>query len=246
MNTEKNSYIFIFSSILISIIAIVLSYVYISVKPMQDRNMRLEKMQSILFTIGFDKDKSSKNYLTRDLSEKFFNEYIVELSLNDKGLLVDSLDPLDIDIKSELKKDKKDRILPLYKAEKEGKIFYIIPLFGNGLWGNIWGYVSVKEDINTIYKIVFDHEKETPGLGAEITEDYFKDKFSNKMIFDDNRDLMFKLVKLGASDNTPNNYKVDAISGATVTSVGVSDMIREGFSTSNYILYFENLKNNIQ
>ena len=144
----------------------------------------------------------------------------------------------------EVKKDSDTQRFPLYIANVENEKFYVIPLRGAGLWAEIWGYIALKEDINTIKGVSFDHKSETAGLGAEITEDWFIDSFTDEKINDSQGN--FVGVYLTKSNNDPRNEdkmdnEVDAISGATITGDGVSDMIIE--RVQNYLPYFNNISN---
>lgn len=121
--------------------------------------------------------------------------------------------------------------------------FYIIPIRGNGLWNAIFGYISLKEDLNTIKGVVFDHVGETAGLGAEITQDWFIERFTDEKLFDSNSNL--KGITVSKTNNDPSNldktdHEVDAISGATITGDGVTDMIKERIT--HYVPYFEFIK----
>ena len=114
---------------------------------------------------------------------------------------------------------------------------YIIPLRGTGLWGPIWGYISLDNDMNTVYGAVFDHKAETPGLGAEINRDFFEKPFNGKRIFDLEGDFVsIAVVKGGAKEN--DYHGVDGISGGTITSDGVTAMLKERLD--KYLPYFEN------
>lgn len=233
IDTNNNAYTFIFSAILIVIVASILAFASQSLKPLQDRNIRREKMQNILSTLRLE--------LSREESEKEFNNYIKkQLVLDYNGNIIGN-DAFDVELEKELKKPVEKQQFPLYIAEKEGKKFYIVPMLGKGLWGPIWGHISFLDDLNTIYGTHFDHETETPGLGAEIKEMWFRKSFQNKKIFD--KDGNFKsvhVIKGGAKDN--DIHGVDAISGATITSRGVDEMIER--TLKNYIKYFKKLKNN--
>jgi Na+-transporting NADH:ubiquinone oxidoreductase subunit C len=164
--------------------------------------------------------------------------------LNTKGELVTGdVSAFDIDLKKELDKvrtGKADQqLFPLFVCDKEGKKFYIIPVRGKGLWGPIWGYISLEEDMNTVYGVSFGHKSETPGLGAEIETAHFQNQFTGKKILDENgKFISVKVIKGSGSANNP--HGVDAISGATVTSTGVSEMIQR--TVENYIPYFERIK----
>ena len=127
--------------------------------------------------------------------------------------------------------------MPLYISNIDGSEKYIIPLRGTGLWGPIWGYISLDNDMNTVYGAVFDHKAETPGLGAEINRDFFEKPFNGKRIFDLEGDFVsIAVVKGGAKEN--DYHGVDGISGGTITSDGVTAMLKERLE--KYLPYFEN------
>jgi Na+-transporting NADH:ubiquinone oxidoreductase subunit C len=194
-------------------------------------------MQNILSSVGIN--------VTRDESEDLYMDYISEeLSLKSDGTIDDDIDAFDINLALEVKKDSETQRFPLYIANVENEKFYVIPLRGAGLWAEIWGYIALKEDINTIKGVSFDHKSETAGLGAEITEDWFIDSFTDEKINDSQGN--FVGVYLTKSNNDPRNEdkmdnEVDAISGATITGDGVSDMIIE--RVQNYLPYFNNISN---
>ncbi|SDR73112.1 Na(+)-translocating NADH-quinone reductase subunit C [Christiangramia echinicola] len=232
--TNSNGYTFMFAIIMVVVVAAVLAFTATSLQPTQKENVRQEKMQNILATVGIETDRPG--------AEKLYNQYIVEeLALDENGQVDESVDAFKVDLAKELKKDVNEQVFPLYIAEVEGKRFYIVPLRGNGLWNAIFGYISIKDDINTIKGATFDHLGETPGLGAEITKQWFKEAFEEEKIFDENGNLVGVSVVKGnidASDKDDN--KVDAISGATITGDGVSDMISERLK--RYLPYFEKQK----
>jgi Na+-transporting NADH:ubiquinone oxidoreductase subunit C len=129
--------------------------------------------------------------------------------------------------------------LPVYVCNKGGKEYYIFALRGKGLWGPIWGYISLDEDLNTIYGAKYDHKSETPGLGAKIKDKWFEDSFKGKKIFDKAHE--FKSIKVAKGEVDPNDpYSVNAISGATITSKGVQAMIRDFLES--YLSFIESIK----
>ncbi len=230
MNVEKNSYTFIFATIMVLIVAALLATTAISLKPHQETNVALEKKQNILSSIGVD--------VERNMADKEYSKYIVEeLVLNNKGEEIDGI-AFDIDLAKELKKDSKDQLLPLFIAEKDNSRKYIIPLRGKGLWGPIWGFMALNDDLNTVYGAVFDHKAETPGLGAEINQGFFQDPFVGQNIFKDDNLVSIKVIKGGAPDG--DKHGVDGISGGTITSDGVTDMLLERLIM--YEPYFRNNK----
>ncbi len=230
MNVEKNSYTFIFATIMVLIVAALLATTAISLKPHQEKNVALEKKQNILSSIGVD--------VERNMADKEYSKYIVEeLVLNNKGEEIDGI-AFDIDLAKELKKDSKDQLLPLFIAEKDNLRKYIIPLRGKGLWGPIWGFMALNDDLNTVYGAVFDHKAETPGLGAEINQGFFQEPFVGLNIFKDDNLVSIKVIKGGAPEG--DKHGVDGISGGTITSDGVTDMLLERLTM--YEPYFRNNK----
>ena len=236
MNRESNSYTFLFIGVMIVGIASILAYTSQTLKPLQNENIRKEKMQNILSTVGVN--------VSPEEAEELYNQYVIEeLSLRNDGTVNDNLNPFsDINLAKELKKDYSNQHFPLYVAEIDSEKFYIIELRGVGLWDAIWGYMSLKSDFNTINGVSFDHKGETAGLGAEITKDWFKDSFVNEKVFNENGDLVGITVLKG--NNDPNNtdkddHEVDAISGSTITGDGVTDMIIERLN--NYLPYLKKL-----
>lgn len=239
MDVNKNSYTFIFSALLVIVVGGVLAFAAESLKPLQKENVRIEKMQDILASVSIES--------TAKTAGEKFDKYIVDqVLLNSKGEKVnpDGLTAFDVDVVKEYKNlDLENRNYPLYIFEEDGSRKYIVPLAGKGLWGPIWGYVSFEEDMNTVYGSTFDHKSETPGLGAEINQDEFQNKFIGKSIFDDSGDFVSVEVVKGGSDVSENEHAVDGISGGTITSKGVSEMIQRTIEV--YVPYFkekENLK----
>jgi Na+-transporting NADH:ubiquinone oxidoreductase subunit C len=237
MNRDSNKHTYIFAVLMVLSVAFVLSFTSESLKDLQNANVKKEKMQNILSSVGIN--------VTRDESEDLYIDYISEeLSLKSDGTIDDDIDAFDINLALEVKKDPETQRFPLYIANVENEKFYVIPLRGAGLWAEIWGYIALKEDINTIKGVSFDHKSETAGLGAEITEDWFIDSFTDEKINDSQGN--FVGVYLTKSNNDPRNEdkmdnEVDAISGATITGDGVSDMIIE--RVQNYLPYFNNISN---
>ena len=232
MSRDSNLYTFLFVGIMIVGIASILAYTSQTLKPMQDENVKNEKMQNILSTVGIN--------VSREEAEKSYKKYIVEeLALKIDGSINENINPFsDLNLAKELKKDYEDQHFPLYVAEINSEKYYIIELRGTGLWDAIWGYISLKSDFNTVNGVSFDHKGETAGLGAEITKDWFKDSFKDEKIFNSNGELVGITVLKG--NNDPNNidkddHEVDAISGSTITGDGVTDMIYE--RVNNYLPY---------
>ncbi len=268
MAIDKNSnvFTFTFATIMVVVVGTILASLFLSLKPLQVAHEVDKKKMDIMGAIGFESG-SEPGQVNRSNSGVLFDEFVVErISLNSKGEVIntrtdaitsgDKTDPFNIDVKKEYKskikklakKFKKDPAglekamksldvsFPLFKCEREGKELYVIPVSGTGLWGPIWGYVALENDFKTIYGAKFDHEGETPGLGAEIKEDFFQVRFTGKTLNYGSADV-FEVVKGG----TPNikDYQVDGITGGTITSKGVGEMMNRTLKI--YERYFNTL-----
>lgn len=216
MDVNKNSYTFVFAAILVVVIAALLSFAATSLKPLQDKNVALEKKQSILRAI--------KVNVERDAAGEAFDQYIKKQIVVKNGKEEQGVNAFTIDLAKQIVKPAEERDAPLFVAEKEGKTYYIIPLRGKGLWGPIWGYISLESDINTVYGTTFDHKGETPGLGAEIATPMFSEEFQEKKIMNAQNEFVSIKVKKGAASG---DYEVSGISGATITSHGVENMLKD-------------------
>ena len=239
MDRDSNLYTFLFATIMVFVIAIVLAYTSQSLKGLQKENIRKEKMQNILSTVGV--------ITNREGAEELYDKYIEEqIAVQNDGSIDPAIDVFnDIKLVLELRKSPENQNFPLYVANIDSERFYIIPIRGNGLWNAIWGYISLKEDLNTVKGVVFDHAQETAGLGAEITQDWFKERFINEKLFDSDNNLIG--ITVSETNNDPNNedkedFEVDAISGATITGDGVTDMIKERLE--HYVPYLNTLRSN--
>ncbi len=227
----SNRYVFFYASAMVIIVALVLSGAATLLRPLQERNMRIEKMQNILSAINIIADRAE--------AEEVFDRYITSSIIVDhQGREIEG-DAFEVDLRDEIRKDVADRQLPLFIAEVNGETFYIVPLRGGGLWGPIWGYLGLESDLATIAGANFDHASETPGLGAEIADQSFEAQFRGKRIFDD--DTNFRPVRVVKGTAPPDDlHAVDGISGGTITSNGVTNMLREGLQP--YTSYFEKIR----
>jgi Na+-transporting NADH:ubiquinone oxidoreductase subunit C len=212
MNRNGNTYTFIYASVMVVIVAAILSFTAISLKPMQKRNIEVEKKKNILTSINI-------NAITAEAEQVYEQTITRSYVINSKGEVVEG-DAFVIDLKKEQAKPLEQRSLPVYEADlgDEG-VKYVIPLRGSGLWGPIWGYIALNDNLNTIYGATFDHQGETPGLGAEIATPAFQEVFRGKKLFDNNGKFV-SLVVAKAGENAPAEHRVDGISGGTITSKG--------------------------
>ena len=234
---HSNNYITVYTVIMTLIVSVVLAIVVTGLKPTHDTNEAVYKKKDILGSIA--------SQLPGDLGKMgseevlgLFNDKMEQVVLDAKGAVVEGIKAEDIDMAAEEKKPAAQRRYPLfvYKGDK-GKVF-LLTVRGNGLWDKIWGYIAIDEDLNTITGASFGHTAETPGLGAEIKDNpAFAAQFVGKKIYQENAYVSVAVVKGGVKNP---EHEVDGISGATITSVGVSKMMQEGIQA--YLPYFESLK----
>lgn len=240
MNTQSNTYTFVYAAIMVVIVAALLSFAAMSLKPFQDKNVEVEKKRSILSSvnIGLDvNEQPDKNTYIEELYDKHIVESFI---VNTKGDKLQG-DAFTVDLQKEMAKPVDQRLLPVFVSKQaDGATNVILPMRGKGLWGPIWGYIALESDFNTIVGASFDHKGETPGLGAEISTSKFQNQFVGKKIFNDNGE--FVSVEVLKGNNAGNIHAVDAISGGTITSNGLDDMMNE--CLGSYVTYFKQQKNN--
>lgn len=240
MKNFSNTYIFVFAAVMVTIVAILLSFASIQLKPRQQLNIELERKHDILRSVGqaqnMEEAEDKAAYMEEEFN-KYFKESIV---VNFSGEVLES-DAFEVtlNLNAEIAKDPEEREYPLFVYEGEdGTKLYVVPVRGKGLWGPIWGYIALRDDLNTIYGAVFDHEKETPGLGAEINTDWFQANFKGKTLFDDQGNFVsIDVVKGGAQPDDP--HGVDAISGGTITSKALEAMLKN--CLTGYVNYFKTI-----
>ncbi|MFD2891817.1 NADH:ubiquinone reductase (Na(+)-transporting) subunit C [Flavobacterium chuncheonense] len=235
--TDSNSYTIIFSVILVVVVGSLLAFFASATKEMRVNNDKVKTQMDILSSMGIESDRSN--------ATETFNQYIKQQYVIEGTTATENSEAYLIDVKKEQDAAKQGKVqrLPLFIGEKDGEKIYIFPVRGNGLWDAIWGYIALNDDLKSINGVFFDHKGETPGLGANITESFFKDDFKGEMIFDASGN--YKSVEISKSNGDPNNTdktdnQVDAISGATITGNGVAAMLKSGIKL--YLPYFETLK----
>ena len=230
-NTNSNGYTFGYAAVMTLIVAVALAGVSMGLKPMQDEAMALDKKMQILNAVTSVTDKAEVT--------KLYGERVTEVVINEQGKEVQGAVAFDIEMKKEYRKPSTERKLPLYIYKEGSKTSYIMPLHGAGLWDEIWGFVALDGDLNTVVGTTFDHKGETPGLGAEISKPWFQDQFKGKKLADNGQ---FKLKVLKGKGNPIDGkpYDVDGMSGATITGDGIQDMIAKGYKS--YLAYFKQKK----
>ncbi|HLT33005.1 MAG TPA: Na(+)-translocating NADH-quinone reductase subunit C [Aquaticitalea sp.] len=246
--TDKNSYTILFAIGMVLVVGALLAFTASSLKPKITENQRIEKQQNILYAMGVnDNEGTSANFISTQNAAEAFSKYITKQLVIQNGNVKEDNEAYLIDVKKEKSASNSDpskRRLPLFVGVKDGKTFYVAPIYGKGLWDAIWGYVSVDENM-VVQGAYFDHKGETPGLGANIKERYFMDDFIGEHLIDENGN--FKGITVAKGNADPKNEdktdnEVDALAGATITGDGVTAMIKSDLKL--YKPYFDNLKTN--
>lgn len=230
LNTNSNSYIIVYSCVMVVVVAFLLAFVSSALKPTQDVNVALDKKKQILAALNIrnlSDEQSSEEYAKVINADAVIDEQGNVTNPGTKGgekagFLLNSA-------------DYKAGRLAIYDCTVEGKRKFVVPVYGMGLWGPIWGYIAVNEDGNTVYGAYFNHEGETAGLGSEIKDSKaWQDLFKGKTIYGADGKPVLCVKK--TSEIKDKSCEVDGVTGATLTSVGVSNMLQEGFAKyRNYL-----------
>lgn len=233
MNKNSNLYTIIYSIVLVVVVGVVLSVVYQALRPKQLENIANDTKKQILASAHISPLKGES--VAQLFDKHIVSSYIVDQS----GERIDnSQNPFDINMAIEIKKPASERLLPVYECSTPDGMKFIVPVYGAGLWGPIWGYVAFDSNGDTIYGAYFSHEGETPGLGAEIEKPAFQDQFIGKDIFSPSGDFTsIAVVKTGKEPQ--GKAWVHAVSGGTITSQGVQKMLFD--SLEPYTAFFSNL-----
>ena len=233
MNRQSNSYTIIYSVILVLVTGVALSMVYQFLRPKQLDNIADDKRLQILAAAMIIPENGST---VVDVYDKYITDSFFVNAQGDR--VKEDIAPFDADIAAESKKSPGERLLPVFLCSLDSGVKYIIPVYGAGLWGPIWGYVAFDSNGDTIYGAYFAHQGETPGLGAEIEKEPFRKQFEGKNVFENGHFTSVAVVKSGHEPS--DRAWVHAVSGGTVTSTGVSKMLSE--SLSPYEPFFKKLQ----
>ena len=240
MNTNSNTYTVIYSIVLVVVVAAILAFTSQALKDKQNENVKLETITKVIsaatqadpdYVIAEDADilEEYQNLISDAIfvdangekagqmnigkEDKKAIEVASTSDLKKQNDIIKKIEAGNADAASELK-------LPVYVFNIKGQKVTVIPCYGAGLWGPVWGYLAFAEDGRPFDGALFDHKSETPGLGAKITETPFYSQFKGRSITDEG---YFGVIKGGAKDT---EHEVDAISGASITSGAVGTTVR--------------------
>ncbi|MUH73051.1 Na(+)-translocating NADH-quinone reductase subunit C [Psychrosphaera haliotis] len=218
----------------------------VQLKPLQTANKLLDKQTKILETAGLlelagkDIVPTYNKYVEAKMIDLDTGEYVD----GDVKMFDERRNARDPQKSEKLENDpaginrqSNTAVVYLVKDEKGAVETVVFPVVGAGLWDLMYGYVGLKSDLNTVSKVIYSDHKETPGLGAEVMNPKWKALWPGKKIYNDNNEPVIKLVKGGAKKG--DDYGVDALSGATLTSDGVTRTLQFWFGVQGYLPFIE-------
>lgn len=225
LDTSGNVYTIVYASVMVIVVAFLLAFISSVLKPTQDANVENDTKGQILTSLNIDIKAPGFN-----VADEFEN--VQDMLWNGTELT-----PYTGKFLSSYGSAIKAGELHVFVAQANGETKYVLPVTGRGLWGGLWGYIALNADKKTVYGTYFYHESETAGLGARIGERWFQEQFNGKPVFAEGNTetVELKVVKAGASKA---ETEVDGVTGATLTSVGVSDMVQDGLSV--YLSFINN------
>ena len=196
MNTNSNSYTIIYASIMVVVVAFLLAFVSSSLKETQYKNVEMDTKKQILAALNV--------YDVKDVDAEFTKYEIKDMLVQPDGTLAPNDGAFQTSYKGEIANNR----LHVFECNVDGQTKYILPVYGAGLWGPVWGYIALDQDKDTVYGVYFSHAGETPGLGAEITTVKFQDQFLGKHVLENG------IVALGVEKHgkvAKPDYQVDGI-----------------------------------
>ncbi|HRJ31162.1 MAG TPA: NADH:ubiquinone reductase (Na(+)-transporting) subunit C [Cyclobacteriaceae bacterium] len=229
---QSNLYIVLYAAALTVVCGGLLALASEGLKEKQQANIELEQKKNILSTV-MDLPKGAN---IEELYAKKVKSFVVDA----QGKVIEGVQAKDVVVLAEYKKPADQRKLPVYEFRNESnpeKIdFVVLPVFGFGLWDNIWGFVALQADLNTIQGVSYQHKGETPGLGARIDSKEIQERYKGKSIYDNNNLVSVVMMKGEGVDYSNDKHKVDGMSGATLTAKGVNNMLAQYLSLyENYL-----------
>ena len=224
---RSDAYTITFTTIVTVILGLGLSYTADSLRDRQILNEELDIKKNILSVLGYKQDTP----WTDEEVQSLYDRNINEIRIDEVGSVFDEVDKSD------------NFAYTIYQSRENNKVTgYAIPIAGKGLWGTMYGYFAIEPDAETVKGITFYKHKETPGLGAEVDKDWFKNNFIGKKLTDKNGELVsIEVVKGYVSKTDPEAlHKVDGISGATITGTGLTTFLKSDLE--KYEPYFARVR----
>ncbi|AZQ62625.1 NADH:ubiquinone reductase (Na(+)-transporting) subunit C [Flammeovirga pectinis] len=219
---QSNGYVIGFAVAMTIILGGVLSFTAVSLNAKQKEEVALDTKKQIMLSVLPEMSEASKAEMAT-----IYDKRISVVNSAGEAITPDNLAKLDISKEWKKLKNGQDAVLPVYKfMSEDGKSVdsYILPMYGYGLWNDIWGYFALDADLVTVKGVVFSHKGETPGLGARIGDAQIQDRYKGKKIFNGGKFTPIVMVKGEGHSGLPTD-EVDGMSGATLTANGLNEMV---------------------
>jgi len=236
-NTDSNGYTLGFLAVMVVVVGGTLAFISSALKPTIDANIELDTKKKIVKAIMALPEAEEASTLTTDFVNSEYDNKVKGFLVDYNGEVVEETIPATYNFRNSMK-DKsvsiEEKLFPVYTYEDNGETVYVLQMLGLGLWDEINGYLALQSDKKTIKGVAFDHVGETPGLGAEMVKHKFTDQFKGQSVFNTEGVYDFEVYKAG---KLPTDGKgVDGLAGATLTTVGVDEMVKKTISNYNNYL----------
>ena len=250
-NKDSISYIFTVAFAVCLVCAIIVSTAAVSLRPLQVKNKELDFKRNILAAAGLMQEGKSVEELFAQVETRLVNietgEFSTEFDIDTFDPVKAASDPAivtelptDIDIASIKRLEKYTEVYLVRDASGDIDTL-ILPVRGYGLWSTLWGFIALEEDYNTVVGLGFYSHAETPGLGGEVDNPKWKSQWPGKKITDSSGNLAIEVTKGGQADLS-SDYEVDGLSGATLTTIGVNNLVRFWLGENGFKPLLDNLK----
>ena len=232
--------------VLCVVCSVIVSSAAVLLRPLQETNKKLDQQRNVLIAAGVNVESMSGEEIKAYFSdESKVTRLLVDLETGEPvdaeelGIDLDTYDAKKAAKSSELSQrvdnsgptpgvSRREKYAFVYEMKEEGEVqYYVLPIYGKGLWSTLYGFLALESDTKTVKGITFYEHKETPGLGGEVDNQGWKDSWKEKLVFDDNWNVSLKVIKGQVNSEDPKAvHEVDGLSGATITSRGVSNSIQ--------------------
>ena len=234
---HNTAYTIMFATVICVLCGVLVSTAAVSLKDQQKLNAALDKQKKVLEAAGLI-----------DTGEKITPERVDELFSNIEAFGVDlKTGEVTDDLPEDYDQFKAARdagtgfdapsnpsaikrlpnVAQVFKVKKDdGSLdMYVLPIEGLGLWGTLYGFLALDSDLNTVRGITYYQHKETPGLGGEVDNPRWVAGWPGRKVYGDSGEVQIKVIKGQAGSPEEAPYSVDGLSGATITSNGVTNML---------------------
>jgi len=239
---QSNTYIIIFTALMTIFFGFILSITRMKLEPIQDIQVEIDTKKKILGAVMEISSFSPEEILST------YDKKMKSVVVNIKGEIKDSIVAEEVNIQKNFKINSEDRQYPVFMYSSTGESIdaYIFPMFGNGLWDWISGFVALDKDLNRVIGVAFDHKTETPGLGARISSSEIQDRYKGKEIYDVDGKLVSIFMLRRENNDNLSKHEVDGMSGATITGKGLNNMLTHYFDCYRAFIEEKKLENTLK